>query len=125
RVPDVRHTDAFLRSLGVDIVHFDYPIRFGTSLPFLYEPWDLQHLHHPEFFSPGERRWRDQMYREGCEQACLIVTATRWTKQDLVEQYGIEPRKIAVIPRGPWVTPAQPTDAQVGQVRAQLGLPER
>ena len=81
-VPDVRQTDAFLRNLGAEVVHFDYPIRFGTTLPFLYEPWDLQHRHHPEFFTPSERRWRDQMYREGCEQARLIVTATRFTKLD-------------------------------------------
>ena len=74
---------------------------FGTSVPFLYEPWDLQHRHHPEFFDPAEWRCRDRLYREGCERAALVVTATRWTKRDIVEQYGIAPEKIAVIPRGP------------------------
>ena len=24
-----------------------------TNVPFLFEPWDLQHRHHPEFFDPG------------------------------------------------------------------------
>jgi glycosyltransferase involved in cell wall biosynthesis len=125
RVPDVRQTDAFLRTRGADAVHFAYPIRFGTALPFLYEPWDLQHRHHPEFFSQAEWRWRDQMYRDGCEQARLIVTATRWTKQDVVAQYGVDPAKVAVIPRGPWLTPKPPTDAQVAEVRRQHDLPER
>jgi glycosyltransferase involved in cell wall biosynthesis len=125
RMPDVHQTDAYLRAQGVDVIHFAYPIRFRTELPFLYEPWDLQHRHYPEFFGAGERRWRDQMYREGCEQAQLIVTATRWTKRDLVEQYGIDQGKIAVIPRGPWLTPAMPTDAQVADVRRALALPDR
>ena len=117
RAPDARQTDAFLRARGADVVHFAYPIRFGTALPFLYEPWDLQHRHHPVFFSLAEWRWRDQMYREGCEEARLIVTATRWTKRDIVEQYGIDPGKVAVIPRGPWLTPKPPTDSQVADVR--------
>ena len=38
---------------GASVVHFAYPIRFGTSLPFSYEPWDLQHRHHPELFDAG------------------------------------------------------------------------
>jgi glycosyltransferase involved in cell wall biosynthesis len=125
RMPDVRHTDAFLRARGIDMMHFAYSIRFPTRLPFIYEPWDLQHRHHPEFFDPAELRWRDQMYREGCQQARLVVTATRWTKRDLVDQYGIDPRKIAVIPRGPWLTPSMPTAEQVASVRREYGLPER
>jgi glycosyltransferase involved in cell wall biosynthesis len=125
RMPDVRQTDAFLRERDVDLIHFAYPIRFRTALPFLYEPWDLQHRHHPEFFEAGEWHWRDQMYREGCEQARLVVTATHWTKRDLVAQYGVDARKIAVIPRGPWLTPAMPTAEQVAEVRRAYALPER
>jgi glycosyltransferase involved in cell wall biosynthesis len=107
------------------VIHFAYPIGFGTGVPFLYEPWDLQHRHHPELFDPAEWRWRDQLYRQGCEQAALVVTATRWTKQDIAEQYGIPSQKIAVIPRGPAVAPSIPTDQRAHQVRASLGLPER
>jgi glycosyltransferase involved in cell wall biosynthesis len=65
------------------------------------------------------------MYREGCERAALVVTATAWNKRDIAEQYGIRPERIAVIPRGPWVTPIHPTDAAVKAVRRSLALPER
>jgi glycosyltransferase involved in cell wall biosynthesis len=121
--PDPRQHDAVLRAQGASVVHFAYPIGFRTSVPFLYEPWDLQHRHHPELFDPAEWRWRDQMYHDGCEQAALVVTATRWTKQDIVEQYGVPAQKIAVIPRGPAVTPAPLTEGQVRQARVSLGLP--
>lgn len=121
--PNPRQHDAFLRSQGASVVHFAYPIGFQTGVPFLYEPWDLQHRHHPELFDPAEWRWRDAMYRDGCERAALVVTATRWTKRDIAEQYGIPAHKIAVIPRGPAVAPASLTDEQVRETRVSLGLP--
>lgn len=125
RNPNARQSDQFLKSRGVSVVHFAYGVRFGTTLPFLYEPWDLQHRHYPEFFKPGEWEWRDQLYREGCEQAALVVTATRWTKRDIMEQYGIPSERIAVIPRGPWVTPTMPSPRDVERVKKQYGLPAR
>ena len=125
RTPDARQTDAFLRSRGVSVMHFAYGIRFGTSLPFLYEPWDLQHRHYPEFFEPAEWQRRDHLYREGCEQAALVVTATSWTKRDIMEQYGIPTERFAVIPRGPWLTPTVPGPRDVEKVRKQYGLPAR
>ena len=123
RNPNAQQADAFLRSRSASVLHFAYAIRFGTSLPFLYEPWDLQHRHHPEFFQPGELQWRDQMYREGCEQATLVVAATTWTKRDIMRQYGIPGEKIAVIPRGPWITPTMPGPRDVDKARKQYGLP--
>jgi glycosyltransferase involved in cell wall biosynthesis len=123
--PDARKSDAVLARLGADVVHFTYPIAFPTSVPFLFEPWDLQHRHHPELFEPAELRQRDQTYRAGCEQAALVVTATRWTKRDIMEQYGIAASRIAVIPRGPATPPTRPDDAAIDRVRAELNLPER
>jgi len=125
RNPDARQTDRLFRQYGVSVVHFAYSIRFGTSLPFLYEPWDLQHRHYPDFFQPDEWRWRDDLYREGCEQAALVVAATRWTKRDIMAQYGIPAEKIAVIPRGPWLTPIMPSADDVTRTRAALNLPKR
>jgi len=102
--PTAREVDPILRAQGVSIVHFPYAQYFETTLPFIYEPWDLQHCHYPEFFSKKEWAWRDRLYRDGCQRAHLIVTATQWVKQDLVAQYSITPNKIAVIPRNSLLT---------------------
>ena len=124
RRPTTGQSDGLLASRGVDVVHFPSPTRFATSLPYLYEPWDLLHRHHPEFFGPDELRWRDATYRAGCEEAALVVTATRWTKQDIVRQFGVDPRKVAVIPRGPWLAaPRSPVD-EPADAELIAGLPE-
>jgi glycosyltransferase involved in cell wall biosynthesis len=125
RPPSARQTDRTLRARGVDVVHFPYAVHFETSLPFLYEPLDLQHRHFPELFSEGELCWRDTIYRRGCERARLIITGTRYTKHDIVREYHIDPAKIAVIPIRSAVPATPPTPDQVARVRQQFGLPER
>lgn len=101
RSPEDRRSlaDNQLRKMAVDLVHFPYQVCFETSLPFVYEPWDLQHEHFPDFFGEEELAWRRDHYQRACSQAALIVTATSWVKNDLVARYGIVPEKIAVIPR--------------------------
>jgi glycosyltransferase involved in cell wall biosynthesis len=95
-----RQADPVLRAHGISIVHFPYAVYFDTQLPFLYEPWDLQHRHFPEFFSAAEWAWRDRLYRKACRRAAYVVTASRWVKRDIVSQYGIAPDRVAVVPRG-------------------------
>lgn len=123
--PDPRKADAFLAAHGASVVHVTFPTAFSTGVPIVFEPWDLQHRHHPEFFEPAEWRVRDQLYREGCERAGLVVTATRWTKRDVVDQYGIAPEKIAVVPRGPAETRPDPSPDAVERIRRSLNLPDR
>jgi glycosyltransferase involved in cell wall biosynthesis len=105
--------DRELRAHQVSVVHFPYPHHFPTRLPFVYEPWGLPHHHQPDLFGPGEREWMDRLFRGGCEEAALVVTATRWVKQDIVKRYGIDPGKVAVIPRLPRALEPAP--------RAELG----
>lgn len=125
RPPTADQADRTLRELGVQVVHFPYAVHFETTLPFVYEPLDLQHRHLADLFSAGERRWRDQVYRRGCERARLIVTGTRFTKDDIVRQFGIDPGKIAVIPIRSALPPTPPTRAEVDRVRRAYDLPER
>lgn len=89
-----------LRDAGVEAVHFPYQRYFPTGLPFIFEPWDLQHIHLPDLFSKKEIDFRNWLYRQACEEAALVVTATHWTKNDLVRHFKMPPSKIAVVPRG-------------------------
>lgn len=113
--------DKILKSKGVSAVHFPYPLHFETSLPYVYEPWGLPHHHQPECFRPGEAEWMDELFGRGCRKASMVVTATRWVKQDIIAKYGIAPERIAVIPRMPRFDHA---DRFMDRAEALAGLPE-
>jgi glycosyltransferase involved in cell wall biosynthesis len=91
----------WLKARNISVLHFPYPLHFDTSIPFVYEPWGLPHVHQPEAFRPGEIQWMHNLWRDGCSKAKVIVTATRWVKNDLIKNYNIPGDKIAVIPRPP------------------------
>lgn len=113
--------DAILKSKGVSVVHFPYPSHFETSLPFVYEPWGLPHHHQPECFRPGEAGWMDDLFGSGCRKAAMVVTATRWVKQDIIAKYNIPSERIAVIPRMPRFDHAE---CFMSKEEALAGLPE-
>lgn len=120
----IPHSDGFLESLHCDVVHFPSQIACLTNLPSIYQPWDLQHCHFPEFFSPEELLLRHARYPAFCRQARFVCIQTEWGKQDLIQQYGLDPSRIAVIR---WGTAFEaynpPLPAEVASIRAELSLP--
>jgi glycosyltransferase involved in cell wall biosynthesis len=110
---------------GVDLVHFPVQDAFVTDLPSIYQPHDLLHLHHPEFFSDWERERRERIYRTHCERAELVVAMTSWGKRDLVERYGLPDERVAVIPGASvlWEYP-EPSSGDLERLRARLSLPD-
>lgn len=113
-----------LKQMNVEVVHFPYQRYFPTTIPFIFEPWDLQHIHLPELFSREEVEFRNTLYRRACDEATLVVTATRWTKADIVSRFGIPESKIAVIRRGADATASKGAPEQACALDA-LNLPER
>ncbi len=118
-------SDGTVERLGADIVHFTFQDGFITSVPSLYQPWDLQHLHLPEFFSATDHARREVIYRAFCAQAATVVTASKWVKRDLVAQYGIAADRIAVV-NVPPVTSAysEPTLETVASMRGRRQIPD-
>ena len=90
----------FVESGGFHVVHFPTQAAYLTALPTIYQPWDLQHLHYPEFFSKDEFALREKYYRAFCHQASFVCVQAEWTKQDIIRQYGIPEEKVTVIPWG-------------------------
>jgi glycosyltransferase involved in cell wall biosynthesis len=124
RNPSADQADPVLHAAGVSVLHFPYPLCFGTDLPFVYEPWDLQHRHYPDFFSPQELTWRDHLYRDACRRARLVVTSTRWVKHDIVKQYHLHPTKVAFIPRGSLLAREPLSPAERARTWREHGIPE-
>jgi glycosyltransferase involved in cell wall biosynthesis len=107
----------------LDVVHFLTQQGFTTRVPSLYTPHDLLHLHHPEFFTPADLNRRERVYRGLCAQAWLVTVMTPWGRNDLIEQYGLEPERVRVVP---WGAPLPATDdAPTKDIRERYGLPTR
>lgn len=121
KTPEAARNDAFLDKRNVDILHFPSPMWFPTRRRFIYEPWDLQHRHLRSLFTSAEFRERDLRYRVGCEDAAMVVTATRWVAEDIVRAYGVPREKIVVIPRASFI-PTELTDEEARRELANVGV---
>ena len=86
---------------GYDVVHFAAQAGERTSLPNLYQPWDLQHLHFPDLFSSGELARRDAVYGPCCDRATYVVVASQFVRSDVIASYGVDPARVAVVAPGP------------------------
>jgi glycosyltransferase involved in cell wall biosynthesis len=121
----LRVSDGTVECADADLVHFPIQDAFLTELPSIYQPHDLLHLHHPEFFSAWERARRERIYRTHCERARMVVAMTTWGRRDLVDSYGLPEEKVRVVPWGSvlWEYP-KPSAADLEWLRRALTLPD-
>src|SRR5579859_1649427 len=92
--PEIPISDGFYEKLGCDLIHFPYQGFVLCSLPSIYQPWDLQHLHYPQFFTPSQIAWREVIFPGACHLSTCIVVASHWIKHDIVQKYNTHPDKI-------------------------------
>jgi len=91
----------FFEGLGVALVHVFSQKYVRTKVPTVFNPHDLQHEHYPQFFTPMELARRKYVYPTACRSAAAVVAASRYTRDDVINQYQISPEKVWVIPFGP------------------------
>ena len=53
--PSLPASRGTVERLRTDVVHFPFQSGFATSVPSIFQPHDLQHLHWPAFFTPTSR----------------------------------------------------------------------
>ena len=100
--PGARYTatlpqsDGFIESLGGDVIHFPYQTYTCCRLPSVYNPWDLQHVHYPHFFSKADVALREILLGAACRCAQAIAAPSWAVKSDLEQHYGLDGQKIFV-----------------------------
>jgi glycosyltransferase involved in cell wall biosynthesis len=94
---EIARSDGTLETAKIDVVHFTAQYAFLTDIPTIYHPHDLQHRHLPEFFSLEEQRSRDYLYSTFCERASSVSVVSKWSKQDIINAYGIADSKIQIV----------------------------
>ncbi|HEX8282410.1 MAG TPA: glycosyltransferase family 1 protein [Pyrinomonadaceae bacterium] len=115
RLPAPAPPKNFYERLGCDVIHFPFQSYEPCGLPTVFNPHDLQHLHHPEFFTPSDIDAREQTYPAACRAAHTVVVASEFVRRDVVERYRIDPRKVQVIP---WAPPPLPDTTAAGDIAA-------
>lgn len=124
KADEVPISDGFYESLGCDVLHIPYQDFVMNSLPTIYNPHDLQHLHYPEFFDAAEIARRNNLFAAGCRYANTVAAGSEWVKQDLLNHYAVDAAKIQVIP---WAPPTQayrePGAELLNEVSQEYSLP--
>jgi glycosyltransferase involved in cell wall biosynthesis len=115
-----------IESQQFDLVHFPTQAAYRTHLPSIYQPWDLQHLHYPQFFSQTEFALRERWYRAYCAQAAFVCVQTEWSRRDVLAKYELSPDRVVVIRWGSvFDSYAPPTLQSVRDTIAKYHLPEQ
>jgi glycosyltransferase involved in cell wall biosynthesis len=58
---------------------------------------DIQQEYYPEFFTQAELRQRALMYKPSCEEATAVITISNYSKQNMIERYGLPSEKVHCI----------------------------
>jgi glycosyltransferase involved in cell wall biosynthesis len=95
-------------------------------VPCVITVFDLQHEYLPELFDPVELRHRKRFYPESCTTADHVIAISEFTRQGVIERYGVEPSRVTTIPLAAgsdfdW----RAADARVAEVRGRYALPTR
>lgn len=87
---------------------------------------DLIFVRYPEYYSFIDRKIHLAKFRNGCEQADIVVAISEATKNDLIDILDVPPEKIQVIYQGchPIFYQKQ-NDATLSKVKKNRNLPER
>jgi glycosyltransferase involved in cell wall biosynthesis len=121
--PSGPQRNLFVERLEPQVVHQPIQNGFLTTVPAIFHPHDLQHVHLPEFFTPKQRAFRERWYGTLCRQAAMVAVATEWTRADVAEHYRLPPGRVRVVPLAPLLAPTRTQSARErADTLARLGI---
>lgn len=94
-----------------------------TKSPYVLTVHDLSIVHHSEWFTKKQQLWHKAIHIPNlCKNAQHIIAVSHFTKQDIVQTFGIKESKITVVPEG--VSPEY-TPSKNESIRKKYNLPEK
>ncbi len=117
--------DPFVEALQAHVVHFPYQWLHLTSAPSVFNPQDVQHIHHPEFFDKRTKAFRQHMYALWLNTCTEVEVPSYASKDDLVRYLDVPTEKIMVVPKASPTELAPPLDAYtLSSIRQNYDLPK-
>lgn len=119
-----------LRHLQPDLYHgLSHELPYGiekTGVKSVVTMHDLIFVRHPEWYKKVDVKLYTKKYKHACEVADCIVAIGDQTKQDLIDFWGIEEKKIEVVRQGCHVRFWQKaSETQKAALQSKFDLPER
>lgn len=97
-----RFAERAIDDARVDVVLFPqqslFPKRVAT--PCVMTVGDIQHVFLPQNIGRFDRAFRAAIYDYSLRHADRLIAISQWTRQTLIDRYGLDPAKIAVVPHG-------------------------
>lgn len=91
-------SDGFYESLSAEVLHITYPLHFVKStIPTIFHIHDLQYRHFPQFSSKSHIEMREKLYNEAFKSSKVLITPSKWVKDDVIKQHNIDSEKIYVV----------------------------
>jgi glycosyltransferase involved in cell wall biosynthesis len=88
------------RRRDVDVVHSMYYQPPLTGRPTVVSIHDVSFERFPEFFSRRQLVKNRLLIREAARRASMVVTISHHARREIVELYGVDPDRVAVVPGG-------------------------
>ncbi len=97
-----RAVEKVLDRMQPDVVFFPQQSIFpkNVAAPSVLVVHDLYHVYLPHYLSPLQRLVRARGYASSIYGAERIIAISQYTKDTIVEHYGVNPERVAVIPHG-------------------------
>ncbi|MDR1405612.1 MAG: glycosyltransferase family 4 protein [Prevotellaceae bacterium] len=134
----LKRLPAAWRSLGVasdigfekiDLFHGltgELPIGLSKKVYTVVTVHDLIFLRYPAYYKPVDRWLYVRKHRLACENADLVIAISEQTKQDIMEFFGIDGKKIRLVYQGcNALFYGEATASEKQNIRALYGLPEK
>jgi glycosyltransferase involved in cell wall biosynthesis len=124
--------EQFLQPLEVlkvkpDLLHgLAFVLPLVNRVPGIITIFDLSFFRVPDAFNPLNRLYLQTMSQVSAKRAVHICAIAEHGKQEIIQQFGVEPSKVTVVYPGTdarFATP--PTQEAIAAFRHQKGLPER
>ncbi|MDQ3804160.1 MAG: glycosyltransferase family 4 protein [Acidobacteriota bacterium] len=114
---------AELRRRPVDLLHVQYTAPPLAPCPVVATIHDLSFEHLPETFMRRSRVQLRLTVRRTARAAAHVIAPSEFTRQDLIESYGLDPARVSVVPlaAGPQFRPVEDA-GELARVRARYGI---
>lgn len=116
------------RRRGAALLHL--PAGLGPvagRFPVVTTIHDVMPIRLASLFRPWYRRYAGVVMPRLARRSRVVITVSEATKQEIVEEFGLAPERVRVVPHGvdPDFRPLSPDDPRVTEVRRRYELPDR